>query len=155
MKAISLWQPRASLWARQRKKNETRHWQILYDGALLVHAAKRIETDVDPELDAICVAEFGRDWRKGLPAGALIGICDRVICYPVRLINVDAQERAQGNYGPGRYAWQAVNMRELPAPIPWRGMQNLFDVPDQNLIGGTGLDFALEMPRFERQGKLL
>jgi hypothetical protein len=26
-------------------------------------------------------------------------------------------------------------MRELPAPIPWRGMQGLFDVPDHVITG--------------------
>lgn len=147
MKAISLWQPWASLWACGRKRYETRHWETRHTGMLIVHAAKRIETDISGELRDICIDEFGTKWQVALPAGALIAVCDRVLCKPCRLVSgADPEERAQGNFGPGRYVWDPVNMRELPAPIPWRGMQSLFDVPD-HIIGAE--------PPPEVQGTLL
>lgn len=40
MKALTLWQPWASLWAHQLKINETRSWATTYSGPLAVHAAK-------------------------------------------------------------------------------------------------------------------
>ncbi|MBI1207429.1 MAG: ASCH domain-containing protein [Azospirillum sp.] len=40
MKALSLWQPYASLWAVGLKRFETRHWSTNYRGPLAVHAAK-------------------------------------------------------------------------------------------------------------------
>lgn len=135
MKALSLWQPWASLWACGRKSYETRSWSTAYGGAVLVHAAKRIETDISEELREICEDEFGGHWPRELPAGALIAICNRVICKPTEALSPDRDECAQGNFTPGRYAWDAVGMRELPAPIPWRGMQGLFDVPDHVITG--------------------
>lgn len=41
MRAISLWQPWASLVVLGAKKIETRHWSTNYRGPLLIHAAKR------------------------------------------------------------------------------------------------------------------
>ena len=138
MKAISLWQPWASLWACGRKTYETRSWATNYRGPILVHAAKRIETDISDALREICEEEFGGHWTVNLPAGALIAVCDRVLCHTTDgaiAAFLDDEERGQGDFGPGRFAWEAFNMRELPAPIPWRGMQQLFEVPDNILTG--------------------
>lgn len=139
MKALSLWQPWGSLWARGRKQYETRHWATPYRGPLIVHAAKRIETDISDELREICEDEFGGHWTIELPAGALIAVCELVDC--IRTDNfhifgiIDDEEFAQGNFTAGRFAWDTQNMRELPAPIAWRGMQSLFDVPDHVVTG--------------------
>jgi hypothetical protein len=42
MKAISLWQPWASLWCSPRKIHETRHWPTNNRGWMLVHAAQAV-----------------------------------------------------------------------------------------------------------------
>ena len=74
MRALSLWQPWASLWLTPRKVHETRHWSTLHRGWLLVHAAKRkIDRDIDPALNEILIDEFGPHWGLDLPLGALIG----------------------------------------------------------------------------------
>jgi hypothetical protein len=61
MKAISLWQPWASLWVSGRKIHETRSWRTRHRGWLAVHAARRIEADLSwcAELSGIVVEEFG------------------------------------------------------------------------------------------------
>lgn len=41
---------------------------------------------------------------------------------------VGSYERAFGDYAPGRWAWLLGNIRMLPAPIPCRGRQWLWDV---------------------------
>lgn len=41
MKAISLWQPWASLWMAGRKRFETRHWETKHRGALANAISKR------------------------------------------------------------------------------------------------------------------
>lgn len=82
MKALSLWQPWASLWACGRKRFETRDWFTTYSGPILVHAARRIETEILDALRDICADEFGPRWHVELPGGALIARCDRVICKP-------------------------------------------------------------------------
>jgi hypothetical protein len=35
-----------------------------------------------------------------------------------------------GNWEPGRYAWRAVDFVAAERPIPIRGHQGLFEVPD-------------------------
>jgi hypothetical protein len=57
-------------------------------------------------------AQFGRGWVKG-------GIVSRV----------SAQERAFGDYGPGRYAWLLSDVRPLRTPLPYRGSQGLRPLP--------------------------
>ena len=45
MRAVSLWQPWASLIADGRKKVETRHWPMHYRGPLAIHATQRVEKE--------------------------------------------------------------------------------------------------------------
>ena len=135
MKAISLWQPWASLWARKRKIYETRHWATPYRGRLAVHAAKKLCTDISDELRAILEDEFGAHWALDLPRGALIATANLVRCYPTGSILdlglISKEEETQGDFTPGRYAWRVANMIELPQPIPYNGRQSLFEVHDE------------------------
>lgn len=145
MKALSLWQPWASLWACGRKTNETRAYQTNHRGPLLIHAAKTICTDIDDALREICEV-------RELPAGALIGVCELVGCAPTQHMHVDAEERAQGNYTPGRYAWSCQNSRVFDHPIPYRGMQMLFEVPAEVIAIAVG---TMPPPAPPPQAKLL
>ena len=147
MKALSLWQPWASLWACGRKSYETRHWSTPYRGPLAIHAAQKLCVEIDDALREILEDEFGGHWARELPRGALIGHGDLVNCLATDHLHVDADERAQGNFTPGRYAWDMANRKLLAAPIPWRGHQSLFDVPDEIITGAP--------PPPSPQGKLL
>jgi hypothetical protein len=133
MKAISLWQPWASLWACGRKQYETRHWATSYRGPITVHAAKKLCTDVDEELRAILEDEFGGHWALELPRGALIATAKLARCLPTSdlLGLLSNEELAQGNFEPGRFGWGTEDMLELPQPIPFVGRQGIFNVPDE------------------------
>lgn len=128
---VSLWQPWASLWAAGRKKNETRDWMTSHRGLILIHAAKRVETDIDPQLVEIVVDQFGKDWATRLPRGAVIGNCKLVDMRSTNHLGVDAQEYAQGNYGPDRFAWRGIEHRTFERPVPFRGLQTIFRVPQR------------------------
>ena len=69
MKAISLWQPWASLWCSRRKVHETRHWRCSHRGWPLVHAGKHFEKtfELDDPLRLILDDEFGGDWANTIP----------------------------------------------------------------------------------------
>lgn len=41
-----------------------------------------------------------------------------------------------GDYRDGRYGWIFENLRPLEEPIPYRGEQGLFEVPDELVLGG-------------------
>ena len=133
MKAISLWQPWASLWLSPAKIHETRHWPTRYRGPLVVHAAKRpIDEDIDA-LAVICSRLFGDDYRHTLPRGALLGVVDLVDCRPTQMLfkcaAVNSEDEACGDFSEGRFAWRREGFCPFDQPIPWRGAQGLFNVP--------------------------
>lgn len=139
MKAISLWQPWASLWLSPRKIHETRHWVTPHRGWLAVHAAKKFIKDHPPELAAILRAEFGSDWFKALPTGAIIGMVKIVDCVTTEDIQAGivhpftADDLACGNFDIGRFGWKRSDYRLFETPIPYRGQQGFFSVPDELL----------------------
>ena len=135
MKAISLWQPWASLWLTPRKNYETRHWATRHRGWLAVHAAQRFEKDHPPELAEILRAQFGADWYRTLPAGAIIGVVNVVGCFTTEEIvaytHDDSDDLKCGDFSPGRFGWQrGDDFKLLQNPIPYRGRQSIFSVPD-------------------------
>jgi hypothetical protein len=116
--------------------HETRHWRCRHRGRLLVHAGKRFETnfDADDPLRLILDDEFGADWPTDLPTGALIGMVNVVDCQPTRSPSGDTaasdDDRACGDFSPGRFAWKRDEFRLFEQPIPYRGAQGIFNVPD-------------------------
>jgi activating signal cointegrator 1 len=158
MKALSLWQPWASAIACGAKRIETRSWETSYRGPLLIHAAKtkdwlpyrEIRSDLGSErgevgFKAVMAAKIPSEFV--FPLGALIAVAELVACLPTSggreqlqamgelhdLLDANPQERALGDYSPGRYGWVLSNVHALPTPIPYTGRQGLFDVPDAML----------------------
>lgn len=140
-RAISLWQPWASLWCSPRKIHETRHWPTSHRGWLLVHAAQRFEKDHGPDFANILRAEFGSNWFRDLPRGALIGMVNLVACQRTEDIyprGVDSGDDFQcGNFDEGRYGWRRDEFKRFANPIPYRGQQGMFEVPDAVLQAGA------------------
>lgn len=136
MKALSLWQPWASLWACGRKEYETRGWRVAMQAAgavpIAVHAAKTMASEIHRELRDILDARFGKNWWRELPRGCLIGCGELVECVATeaRRPAIGADELQQGNWAPGRFAFRLAQARLFAEPVPWRGAQGLFEVPD-------------------------
>jgi hypothetical protein len=65
-----------------------------------------------------------------------------VDCRPTHGLLGDAatsdDDRACGNFGPGRFAWKRDEFRLFDPPIPYRGAQGIFNVPDQLMPMGCG-----------------
>lgn len=162
MKAISLWQPWATLIAIGAKRIETRSWYTPHRGPLAIHAAKTWNA----QLDRLRLSEpFWPALRDGgwerfneLPRGCIVAVCDLIDCRRIhngRLWSGDgwgntfsdpippSPERDFGDYTGGRYAWLLTNVRALRQPLPWRGAQSLFDVPDEAIhaaaLAGSGM----------------
>jgi hypothetical protein len=142
MRAISLWQPWASAVAFGLKRIETRHWPARYTGPLAIHAAKRWTAETRDD-----AASFARAYDPRLaepPLGAIVATCRLVRCDRSEDIlhrGITSMEEAFGNYGPGRFGWLLDDIVALAEPIPFRGAQGFFDVPD-GLLGTTGSDGA-------------
>lgn len=141
MKALTLTQPYATLIAVGAKKIETRGWSTSFRGPLAIHAAKGLGpvggkrglaelcTD-DPFFGALIDAGYRAG--KPLPMGAIVAVCRLVDCESTDILPVGygrgegvwwltPEERAFGNYNPGRYAWLLADIRALPEPIPCKG----------------------------------
>lgn len=136
MKAISIWQPYATamflytLTGDRIKRIETRSWSTKYRGQLLIHAAKtfpKVARDF-----AISELVFGRFPAK-LPFGAIIGIVNLVDIKRTEDVvqEISVIERLYGNYSTGRHAWITDSFRAFENPIPYKGQQRFFDVPDE------------------------
>lgn len=160
MKALTIWQPWASLKACGAKKFETRSWETRYRGPIAIHAGKESYGPYACELpigftDAAVNAMWPGttdpcvitdNWDE-LPRGAIIATgelvaCHRIVCHGGRGISSQGpgwletesgiyeptdQELLFGDWTPGRYAWEIVNMRMLPWPIPAKGAQGLWN----------------------------
>jgi activating signal cointegrator 1 len=156
MKAITIWQPWASLKACDAKQFETRGWATRYRGPIAIHAASLNPLKLSIPLDAICemrkvLTEAGilkpnQDFRY-LPLGAIIATGELVDCHEIVLhggrgihsgdpgwLETDRgiyeptdQELLFGDWTPGRYAWEITNVKMLPEPIPAKGKQRLWN----------------------------
>ena len=140
MKAITLWQPWASLWLSPAKRFETRRWPTGIRGWVLVHAAKKLVRLLPADLDDVVQDEFGCSWPDNLPTGALIGAVNLVGCHPTGLFapHAGSDELACGDWTPGRFCWERdESYQRFEIPIPYRGSQRFFFVPDSALPDGT------------------
>lgn len=129
MKALTLWQPWASLIALKAKRHETRSWKTDYRGPLAIHAAKRpIRGDeITTEIDAELVRQLGpgEPWRNVLPVGRILAVCELTAIFPTGQLafdgfkagepSIDASEKPFGDYTPGRFAWRLENIVALDA----------------------------------------
>ena len=147
--ALSVNQPWAYLLAIGQKCYETRSWKTEYRGPVLIHASKRWNMT----MARACYEApfFAIMWESGIkfPAslfnyrshqnrvpdlglafGAVIGfaILEKVIATEDLLEGLSPQERAFGNFKPGRYAFLYERPVRLATPIPCRGKLGLFEV---------------------------
>lgn len=146
MKVLTLYQPWASLVALNEKRIETRSWRTSYRGTLAIHAGKGFHPSYQTlaNLDATFNRALtgGKDWNPDiwdtLPLGSVIAICNLVDCQKIVFrdrtfaklengIYVEGNERAFGDYSPGRYAWILEDIHQLAKPIPAKGMQRIWN----------------------------
>lgn len=138
MKAISLWQPWASLVALQFKKFETRSWKppkSLIGEPLAIHAAKRWTVEEARFMKQFVLrfpavgATLAPDHLLRPPLGVVLCACTLVDYHPTELIrdSLSEQELAFGNYDDGRFAWELEFIRAPKDPIPAQGKQGIWD----------------------------
>jgi len=161
MKAITVWQPWASLWACGAKQFETRPWATKYRGPIAIHAAAMNPFKVIQNLNDDTIAAMKASLRtlgllprngdfRYLPCGAVIATAELVGCHKMVLhggrglssastgwletdhgiYEPDEQELLFGDWTPGRYAWEIVNIKMLETPVPAKGKQRLWDWED-------------------------
>jgi len=151
MKAITIWQPWASLLACGGKRFETRPWATSYRGPIAIHAAKKDVFDALAVIPVPVALEMkkliGGEW-KDLPTGAVIATANLIGCHkisriptthsatqktgcwdcndPDTWIDVTPQEASFGDWTPGRFAWELSDMKMI-SPVPVSGKQGLWN----------------------------
>lgn len=127
MKALTICQPYAELIARGDKPIENRTWPTNYRGPIVIHAGKSRDW------------LSGDQWEEALPFGAIVATADLVAClsldpmerWPTRFVALANHEHANGPF-----CWILENIRRVE-PIPYRGAQGLFDIPDSVLAAAS------------------
>lgn len=143
MKALTLWQPWASLMALGEKRVETRCWATKYRGPIAIHAAARIppawlgasrfkiqfERELAEVLNLRLRTNLIQSNIRALPRGA-------VLCV-MRLVDIQTTDEADGflcerelifgNYESGRYAWFFEMVERFDTPIPAKGNRLLWN----------------------------
>lgn len=127
MKALTIWQPWASLVVWGEKKLETRGWATRYRGPLAIHAGLG---DMTEELIACnrFYAEVFQVRPKNLPHGVVLGIVNVLDCEPINHeFLISSKEEAFGDYSAGRFAWELEVVEVFTAPVPAKGKQGLWE----------------------------
>jgi hypothetical protein len=130
MKALTLWQPWASLVAAGAKTIETRSWSTDYRGPLAIHsalAADNLSLALHGSMKAaLTVAGIN---PEALPLGKIVAVCYLSACLSTdeELPDLPAWEFEFGDFSPGRYAWFLASIQALDFPIPVRGRQGLWN----------------------------
>ncbi|MGS0745573.1 ASCH domain-containing protein [Syntrophomonas erecta subsp. sporosyntropha] len=172
MKALTVYQPWASLIALGEKRIETRGWYTKYRGPLAIHAAATCKAKYmdlawqEPFYSALLPLHKPNPTNPTLkavinyPWMSIIGICNLVDCVSITsefVAGLSVKERVFGDYTLGRFAWTLKDVYPLKEPIAVRGRQRLWNWDetehqiciDPFIVGGT----RIWTPRGVRSGK--
>ena len=153
MRAITLYQPWATLIALRLKRFETRHWATTWRGEIAIHAgaARTDWNDLQRELDGYRNGKYtsgngsladiywqyltgllpaGGSLNEALPFSAVVCVANIVDCIqmtPAFIAQQTREERAVGGWAAGRFAWQLEVKEVFNPPIPAKGMQGMWD----------------------------
>ena len=134
LKAISLWQPWASLIPLGLKHYETRSWKTNYRGKLLI-CSTAANSKQHKEYLKICNELELPAWEN-FSHGCAIAICDLVDCIEMTPKFIAQQSQTEllcGDWQVGRYAWKLENIQPITEPFAVKGKQGLFNVSPPNL----------------------
>lgn len=147
MKCLVVCQPYASLIIEGIKDIENRTWLPVYRGPLAILAGKSREW-----INILFMTEQNELSRllgcstTDLPRGVILGT--------VELYDIgDAGTEEKNKWASGPICWLLRNPRKLVTPIPYRGQQGLFDVPDE-LFDGKGWQERSENTRYRRDNNV-
>lgn len=146
MKAITIWQPHATLIAIEEKLMETRGRRTHYRGRIAIHAAKYIDRAACEEAEIkVALARHGYI-VDSLPTGAVVAIANLTECWEVireeegqqsflldsqknKTISIaqDSNEYLFGDFAIGRFGYEMSGVKGLLAPIPIKGQQGLWN----------------------------
>ena len=131
MKAISLWQPWASMMQMGAKRNETRSWATGHRGDLAICSSKRKPSREEVGDDLIYMEAMTFPYGFVL---CVVELCEMIPTehfHGATPLKISRGEAELGNYEPGRFAWVTKNLRVLKEPVPVIGRQGIWKLPPE------------------------
>ena len=157
MYAITLHQPWASLITLGIKTVETRSWPAparLVGQTIAIHAGKRVVRQPGGHIEGELRARLGGDWRRAIPAGAVLATA--TLAGMARVVDVDLRAGCAvhdrntevgcalgvgrtridpwGDFSPGRWLWFLSDVWALPDPPPAIGHQSFWRWVENNAL---------------------
>ena len=141
MDVISVWNPYASLLAHGFKLNETRGFPApkrLIGQRIGIASTKSIKPEQRAAFKDPVFARYyfetnlPRDIEE-LPNGFLLGTVLLHSCDPITeedLEDVTEEEQVYGWWKPGRFAWRCRDHEAFGEPVPVKGAQGIWKLPD-------------------------
>ncbi len=138
MKALSLYEPWATLIALKLKRFETRSWSTTYRGPLVICASIK-HPPIWRILDILYRAKIS---FEDCSPGRAVCIVYLTNILPTTMIDfyegpLGENEKSYGDFFPGRFAWKLENVRRFKKPFPVRGRQGLFEIPNKLIEENT------------------
>lgn len=138
MKAITLWEPWASLMAIGAKVNETRGVRTSHRGDICIHAAQADHGVPDSIYERV-LDLFSDPKNRPIPdevdMGCILAVVELWDVQPSEMfvvveerkpyITISEDEFKFGNYLRGRWIYRTRNLRRLKTPVACRGAQSI------------------------------
>ena len=139
MKAITLWEPWASLMAIGAKVNETRGVRTSHRGDICIHAAKAdrgVPDSIYHRVLDLLTDPKNRPIPTAKDMGCILAVVELWDVQPSHkflinpknnsgFFNLTEDEYAFGNYSIGCWIYRTRNLRRLKNPVPCRGAQSI------------------------------
>jgi hypothetical protein len=137
MRAITLWQPWATLIILGIKSVETRSFFIAGFGDIVIHAAlhkdKECRNFAESPIVKPLLQAAGYNNYDALPFGQVLGIVNYYDVLPTEEAakdkRVDYRQLLLGDFHSNRYALFLKYVRRLEEPYPWKGQQGIWNYP--------------------------
>jgi len=158
MKALTIWQPAATLFVAGGKEDESREWRPPpeFHGPLAIHSGHRPIDSSDArtlsqeiQVAAALVKAHTR-WKRTCPLGAILAVIETIRVWqvslkePVHATNPGAVRGTDGvvypltetnwkaaNHSAGRFEWRRGKVHLLKEPIDCSGGKGLWDLPKE------------------------
>ncbi len=126
MRALTLYQPWATMIAVGAKTYETRSWGTNYRGMIAIHAGKAQKYPPSRVLAAMREVDVN---PLTLPYGKIVCVGELTDCIAMDQALIARQtimESVLGDWKVGRFAWKLENIRVLETPFAVNGFQRLW-----------------------------
>lgn len=136
LRALSLYQPWATLVTHGLKEYETRSWEASHRGMLAIEAARKWTTDEQGAAKRLADGlpdEVRADLVDARLRGCVLCVVELVTCEPSEVVvqRITEEERQRGDYSSGRYAYRIARVQRLVRPVPVRGRMRIWQLTEQ------------------------